>query len=381
MSTRRLLMGFRIVLSVVLVVLTTGLAAPPQYAVEYQTGLSLREFSHLMASLSEPEGYFDSDNFVSNEAAYLKVMPAFRRLGVRGGVYLGVGPDQNYSYVAETWPVLAILIDIRKQSVLQHLYYKALFQLSADRLQYLERLFGREVSLRTGPTQSMSISQLLELIDRSPRNKGYGQRVVSEALGAVRAWNIGLSATDLDAIRYIASAFIEGGPDLKFTSYHRSPRPHHPTYRTLLEETDSNGVQSSFLAQERRFQFIKMLHRKNLILPIVGDLGGPKALRSVADELRRRNLSVECFYVSNVEFYLFGGGRWPAYVQNIRNLPWSRSGVLIRSYANMWQVHPAQIPGYYMTSLLQSVWRFLDNEAAGRNETYWNLVTHDYIAH
>jgi len=104
-------------------------------------------------------------------------------------------------------------------------------------------------------------------------------------------------------------------------------------------------------------------------------------LRRTAEELRRRNLRVECFYVSNVEFYLFGGERWPLFVRNIRDLPWAPNSILIRSYANMWQPHPAQIPGYYMTSLLQQVRNFLENEASGKDETYWDLVTRDYIAH
>jgi hypothetical protein len=67
-------------------------------------------------------------------------------------------------------------------------------------------------------------------------------------------------------------------------------------------------------------------------------------LQRNAEELRRRHIQVECFYVSNVEFYLFGGGRWQSFVGNIGNLPWVPNGVLIRSYANMWRPHPAQIP-------------------------------------
>ena len=90
--------------------------------------IGLKEFGQLLNSLSEPEGYFDSDNFVSNEAAYLRVFPALKRLGVRGGVYVGVGPDQNYSYIADIQPRLAIIIDIRRQNALQHLYYKAFWR-------------------------------------------------------------------------------------------------------------------------------------------------------------------------------------------------------------------------------------------------------------
>lgn len=333
-----------------------------------------------MTSLSEPEGYFDSDNFVSNEAAYLKILPALKRLGIRGGAYLGVGPDQNYSYMAEIKPELAFMVDIRRQNALQHLYYKALFQLSADRVEYLARLFGRRLPDQPSPAGA-GIIDLLRLVDAAPRDSTFAAQKVSEACQTIRLWNLGLDSADYESIRYIAQAFMEGGPDLKFSSYNRAPRPHHPTYRQLLEETDLSGSRCSFLAQETRFQFVKELARENRIVPIVGDLGGRTALRRIAAELRRRGLRVECFYVSNVEFYLFGGSRWQSFVENIRALPWAGGGSLIRSYANMWHPHPAQIPGYYMTSLLQPVRSFLENESNGRDETYWDLVTRNYIAH
>ena len=136
----------------------------------------------------------------------------------------------------------------------------------------------------------------------------------------------------------------------------------------------SHSEFAALLAQDEK------MHRDNRILPIVGDLGGSGALLRIAEEIRRRGMEVQCFYVSNVEFYLYGGDRWQAYVRNLHSLPWSPAGVLIRSYANMWQPHPAQIQGYYMTSLLQNVQTFLDNERGGRNGTYWDMVTHDYVA-
>ena len=125
---------------------------------------------------------------------------------------------------------------------------------------------------------------------------------------------------------------------------------------------------------------MKFLHQENRIIPIVGDLAGRKALNRVARILKDWDLEVRCFYLSNVEFYLFGQGRWQLYVQNMRLLPWAVNAVLIRTCANNRQHHPSQIPGYYMTTLLQLVHHFFENEYAGRNHTYWDLVTHNYIA-
>jgi hypothetical protein len=89
---------------------------------------------------------------------------------------------------------------------------------------------------------------------------------------------------------------------------------------------------------------------------------------------------MSCFYLSNVEFYLFRQGRWQSYIRNMRQLPWSGNAILIRAYANNWQRHPARIPGYYMTTLLQFANRFFQNESEGLNHTYWDLVTRNYIA-
>ena len=80
-------------------------------------------FASLIATLSEDPGFFDTDNLISNERSYLHVVPELRALAGEGGggVYLGVGPDQNFSYIAHLRPSLAIVIDIRRENLLLHL--------------------------------------------------------------------------------------------------------------------------------------------------------------------------------------------------------------------------------------------------------------------
>ena len=114
--------------------LAVGLPAPahpsaPPSAQRTRT-ISAAEFSRLIREFSEPEGYFFSDNFTSNETAYLHVVDKLKELGVSGGAYLGVGPEQNFSYIAKIRPEIAFIVDIRRQAMLQHLLYKALFHLS-----------------------------------------------------------------------------------------------------------------------------------------------------------------------------------------------------------------------------------------------------------
>jgi hypothetical protein len=339
--------------------------------------LTIAEFRDLLGSLSEPEGYFDTDNYISNEAGYLKIMPALRRLNIHGGVFVGVGPDQNYSYIAEIKPQLAIIIDIRRQNALQHLYFKSLVQLSSNRVGYIGRLFGRKL---IAPTRGgrLTISELLALVDAAPREDGFAAAQIDESVRLIDSWRLGLHSGDLESIRKIANAFVAAGPELRFTSYNRPPRAYYPSLRQLLEETDAEGVHASYLADEDRFQTVKGLHAKNLILPVVGDLSGSLAMARISRELRRRGLELECFYVSNVEFYL-SPERWDSYLRNLEALPRTKNAYLIRSYANGGRSHPAGLPGYYMTTLLAPMNDFLEM-AASRNASYWDLVTRDYVA-
>src|SRR5258706_396103 len=109
-----------------------------------------KAFAALSARLSEPGGYFDSDNLISNETSYLHVIGKLRELNVIGGVYVGVGPDQSFSYIAKIRPKMAIMIDIRKDNLLQHLLFKALFARSHNRIEYLCTFFGKALPKTRG---------------------------------------------------------------------------------------------------------------------------------------------------------------------------------------------------------------------------------------
>src|SRR5688572_33360977 len=95
-----------------------------------QRGEPASPFAAQIASLSEAPGYFDTDNLISNERSYLQVIPDLRAPAIRGHAYIGVGPDQNFSYIAAMRPSIAFILDIRRDNMLLHLLFKALFQLS-----------------------------------------------------------------------------------------------------------------------------------------------------------------------------------------------------------------------------------------------------------
>src|SRR5579883_1284077 len=97
--------------------------------------LSDQEFWKIVTDSSEPGGYFrsaDITNLTSNETMYGAVLSELVNRTKPGGVYLGVGPEQNYNYIAAIKPRMAIIFDIRRGNLDLQLMYKAIFELSKD---------------------------------------------------------------------------------------------------------------------------------------------------------------------------------------------------------------------------------------------------------
>ena len=109
--------------------------------------LTDREFWQFFTSMSEAGGTFAAENFVSNEKTYQYVVPTLQKTLTPGGVYLGVGPEQNFTYIVNLAPKLAVIFDIRRENALLHLMYKALIELSPTRAELVARLFSRPFAM------------------------------------------------------------------------------------------------------------------------------------------------------------------------------------------------------------------------------------------
>ncbi len=106
--------------------------------------LSDRDYWSLVTEFSEPDGEFRSDNLLSNEIFLQAVIPDLIRVAKPSRVYLGVGPEQNFTYIAALKPKMAFIVDVRRGNLQLHLMYKALFELSSDRADFIFRLFSRK---------------------------------------------------------------------------------------------------------------------------------------------------------------------------------------------------------------------------------------------
>ena len=332
----------------------------------------LGSFASLVNQLSERPGYFDTDNLVSNERSYLHVAPDLLTLRSRGGgVYLGVGPDQNFSYIAQVRPSLAILVDIRRDNLLLHLLFKALFAEARTRAAYLAMLTGR--SPPADERLTLTLNEIIDAIDRAaPLSDAQLGALRARVTKVIGSFGVPLSDGDLATIDRFHRRFAAEGLSLRFNSFGRQPQYGYPTLRELLAEVDRQGVQRSYLATDADFQFVKSLHGNNRIVPIVGDLSGPTALPAVARLLAQSNLQVAAFYASNVEFYLFGAGTFPQFVRNLRGLPRMPGALIVRSVFASAGARP--LPGYNSVSLTQPIDSLVDGHASGRIRSYRDLT-------
>ena len=130
--------------------------------------ISAGEFSRIIQQFSEEGGYFQSDNFTSNETAYLHIVTRLKEVGVSEGAYVGVGPEQNFTYIAKIRPSIAFIVDIRRQAMIQHLMYKAIFHHAETRAQFLAWLFSEPIPGRTALSTDVPIEDLIEYITMSP---------------------------------------------------------------------------------------------------------------------------------------------------------------------------------------------------------------------
>jgi hypothetical protein len=371
----RLYFGFVLALALVAVMGVPRLPwpqEPPLAAASIQ--IPADQFARYTESWSEPEGFFDSDNFISNETSYLHVMPQLSQRVKPGNVYLGVGPDQNFSYIVETRPELAIIVDIRRQNMLQHFLYKALFELSPSRAEYLSLLFSRE-SIRV--RDSASLAEILAAIRAAGTSADLYERNLERIRDTlIGKFHLNLSGTDLSKIEYVFRTFWEKNIELRFSTIGRLSYLRYPTYQELLLATNREGQQKNFLATEASFQWMKRFEAENRLIPIVGDFAGNGALKAVGRFLKQSGLEVSTFYTSNVEFYLFGRPAWHDYVGNLRALPLTRDAVFIRAYFGTYgRPHPLSVPGHRSTSLVQSMRPFLQAYDSGNLRTYWDVVS------
>lgn len=333
--------------------------------------------------LSEPAGYFPSENVVSNETSYLHVLDAMRRVGVKGGAYIGVGPDQNYSYIAAIKPEVAFVFDIRRDAMIEHQLFKAVFALSRNRLEYLCTLLAKPVPADIENWKLRSLTDIVDYVDRTPASVEFAKSSELEIERRAALFGIPLDANDIYMLSVYRAAFIRNGLDVQYSSIDNNRQGSMPVWRDLLFEVDRAGNQLNYFAADSLFQIVKAMHAENRIIPVTGNVAGPKALRALGEEIRARKLVISAFYMSNVEQYIMRDGSFPSFADNVKTLPRDDRTVFIRSIFGSgrggmsW--HPLSVGGYNSTQVLQFMNVFVTEFDAGRLRTYNELLDHGYL--
>src|SRR5215831_7685151 len=194
-----------------LAVVTLAFCALADGAVSLQLGPAVRlpdqigdqEFWRMVTDFSEPQGLYTGDNWISNEASIQNVIPPLKQLTKPGGVYLGVGPEQNFTYMWALQSKIGFIIDIRRQNMLTILLHKALFEISPDRADFVANLFSRRRP--AGLDSTTSAKALMAAYEKAP-SEGL-QKNIEAVKGALAKHGYTLNGADVSRISFIQETF------------------------------------------------------------------------------------------------------------------------------------------------------------------------------
>jgi hypothetical protein len=273
-------------------------------------------FARLITLPSEPGGYFDTDNLISNETSYLHVVGKLEELNVRGGAYVGVGPDQNFSYIAHVRPNVAFIIDIRRDNLLQHFLFKSLFSLSRNRIDYLCLLFARPCPADIARWEKRDVGELIDYID--------------------------LTATNPDHSAGRQASYLASEADFQFIKRLQVNDLIVPVVGDLAGE---HALVAIGLEIAKRGLAVSAFYTSNVEYYIMRDRGFDRFIVNVgALPQNDRSMIIRSFFGRN-----FGN------------------------------VHPQAVRGYYSVQLLQSIEGLLSEYAAGGYRSYFDLITNNVI--
>ena len=184
--------------------------------------ISDAEFWRIVTDFSEPNGPYPYENYVGNEVMLQRVIPAARKTIKPGGVFIGVGPEQNFTYALALEAKMAFVVDIRRQNMLELLIYKALFEMADNRADFLSQLFSRKRPLNLD--SKSSVSTLLDAYKTIQPDAKYQQDNLTTIRSVLAKHGFKLSNDDLKTIDRLHSVFYRGGPAIDY-AFESAQRP------------------------------------------------------------------------------------------------------------------------------------------------------------
>jgi hypothetical protein len=333
--------------------------------------ISDAEFWRFVTEFSEPNGPYPYENYVGNEVMLQRVIPAAKQETKPGGVYIGVGPEQNFTYALALEAKMAFVVDIRRQNMLELLVYKALFEMADNRADFVAQLFSRKRPPNLDAKTKVSV--LFDAYRAVQPDEKYQQENIKTIKSVLAKHGFKLSDVDLQTVERVHAVFYRAGPSIDYTfeSTQLPPRPAagFPSFERMMIATDGDcgspcltsyslppapGRSWSFLATEENFQYVRSMQRRNLFIPLVGDFAGPSTLRKIGQYLKEHSASVSAFYASNVEYYL-DDKQQQAFYANVLTLPTDSSSVFLRFISGTGSLMPWWNPRIGNTSVVSRI--------------------------
>jgi hypothetical protein len=331
------------------------------------------EVGATIARLSESPGDFPSDNFVTNETSYLDVAPALRDARLKHRAYVGVGPEQNYSYLAMLDPDVAYIVDIRRGNLLEHMVMRGCFEVGETRVTFLQALLARRpIGLDANHEVPDGFEPLAAAFLTAPADRSLRDEGLARTRALLARLHVAPAAGDDTDIARIHDAFFTSGLSLRYTM--KNSWRSYPTFAETLAEKDPSGVEASFLASEDAYARVRNLVLQNKLIPVVGDFGGTHALTSVAADMRARGVTLGVFYTSNVEQYLFDDHTYPHFVDSVEAMPRDDASLIVRVWFDQGAPHPAQQKGKRTTQIAIAANAFLARARETAFKSYWEVA-------
>lgn len=320
-------------------------------------------FGAILRTLSERESGPAADNLVSNEDSYPRVAAEVARACPPGHVYLGVGPDQNFTLLAHAKPRLAFVMDYRRRNLLLHLVHKALFMLSLDRVAYLTRLTARTPGRLA---DNLSADDLVAAFSAAKFDRQRLEATQAEVAAVLQPLGV-LTESEWAQVATIQAKLAGPGMNARFLAL-----PMYPTFGHLIRTQDRHGTPAHLLASETHYQAVRTLQQGDRLIPLVGDFSRPPSLPRLGVWLRDHSLQLSLLYMSDVEFFLLRSGHFASYVEGLAALPWVDGAQVVRTSTRE-IAHPDRVPGDSSTTVIQPIATFLRRACSGEIKSVEDL--------
>lgn len=333
--------------------------------------ISPTEFTKIIRDMSEDNGYFRGESWVTNELTYLDVIESIDKYNIRGGAYIGVAPEQNFTYMAVIKPQIAFLVDIRAQNRMQHLMFKIMFEISETRIEFLSNLFSMPLQSETGikiPNKDSDINLIVNFLENSKQSRELFNKNLSLMISVLNnKYKFKLTDWERSNIKHVYEHFYTQNLNMTNGPWRSS----YPTLGEIFTDRDKSGRQLNVFNSREKYLFIRKMQLENKVIPITGDYGNNYALSKVAAYLKKHKLTVSAQYVSNAEQYIIRNrSNWNNWVSNIKNMPYNDKTVFIR-WLN-WNY-------YEQDTKLQYFKTFIKNNESGIHSRYFDLISNGHL--